>query len=325
MSQLGNMKNCKQLILVITCLFLSSCASYEHINLDEIRTTSFGGNQFKETLRTGYVGMAETAAKSSRREEEFRYGKKASSMLQGLDPEMEALYNRKISLTEINDLLGARYFLESAFVYDMKSRAPVPTAKAQLMFDCWVEEAERNNDMAKLNLCKEGFDKAREAIYPRIASMKQEASGAPMAGMQEQGGAPLAEVRQMPAPPIQQETEQPVMSRPSIVLFAFNDAALDYNASYAISNLATTIEQMQPTKIIITGNADDAGSPENNLQLSAKRGQAVADTLIKNFDVEAAIVDVRAYGENNPRAKPGEKNPDNRYVEVYLQSDKPKR
>lgn len=127
--------------------------------------------------------------------------------------------------------------------------------------------------------------------------------------------APVAAPAPMPAPVV-----KPVaLQKNFLVFFDFNKADITPEASKVITQAATAAKEGKSSRIDLTGHADRSGSDKYNMALSAKRGNAVKDLLVKQ-GIPANIIAVVAKGEGVPLvATPdGAREPQNRRVEIVL-------
>lgn len=83
------------------------------------------------------------------------------------------------------------------------------------------------------------------------------------------------------------------------VEFAFNSTAFEPSATNHLLRMARCLRADQSMKVAITGNADERGTEEYNLQLGSKRASTI-ETYLLNLGVSATQVDTVSYGENKP-------------------------
>ena len=108
-----------------------------------------------------------------------------------------------------------------------------------------------------------------------------------------------------------------------MIYFSFNSAQLGVTGEGILDKVAKDIELFKPRKVIIAGNADLIGGYEYNMKLAMARGQAVADYLVNKHQVDRKLLDVKAYGLNNPRKEQEKNKPEvrNRYVQIIFEID----
>jgi outer membrane protein OmpA-like peptidoglycan-associated protein len=85
------------------------------------------------------------------------------------------------------------------------------------------------------------------------------------------------------------------------LLFSAGSARLTPDAQTNLKNLATSLEQNIATNVIIIGHSDNTGTPQQNMDISLKRAQAVKDYLASK-DVDPARITTFGKGETEPIA-----------------------
>jgi outer membrane protein OmpA-like peptidoglycan-associated protein len=108
-----------------------------------------------------------------------------------------------------------------------------------------------------------------------------------------------------------------------VVLFAVDSAELSANTKTKLDGVSMTMRaEPKATDVIVEGYTDDTGTEANNVQLSRKRADAVADYLA-NHGVARERITTKAMGSHHPaKAGTGEapalKRTLNRRVEVVI-------
>lgn len=106
---------------------------------------------------------------------------------------------------------------------------------------------------------------------------------------------------------------------PADVTFESKSAELSPDALTILADLAARIGD-DADHIVIRAHTDSVGTEEDNLVLSERRGRAVLDALVV-AGIPAAVLDIDAVGESEPRANEHGPDPDqaralNRRVEI---------
>ncbi len=118
---------------------------------------------------------------------------------------------------------------------------------------------------------------------------------------------PIAELPPEPAPEPEPEpqTQMPVVN-PALTLdervyFDFDHADLRGDARQELDQIVDHYRRYgdRYQHLIISGYADDRGTPEYNEALSAARALAVTNYLVQN-GVPIEVIEIRAHGENDP-------------------------
>ena len=162
--------------------------------------------------------------------------------------------------------------------------APVPLARAQVQFDCWVEQAAEGWQSRHIAACRDGFMTA-------MARVEEAAQG----------------------------TAADPVKRILLVPFGFNSAALTGRAPSVVEEAAETIRQSGADRVVVVGHTDKAGPDSYNRGLSRKRAEAVRESLIER-GIPAEQIVVRAAGESRPILPTGDgvPDPDNRVVQIRI-------
>lgn len=109
------------------------------------------------------------------------------------------------------------------------------------------------------------------------------------------------------APPAGDRSAPPVPERMTIrvnsdVLFEQGSSALSAGGDRKIAEIADVIKDYPDTSINVLGYASSEGSDQRNTDLSQRRANVVADTLMKYRISESRIRQVRGLGASNPIA-----------------------
>ena len=179
------------------------------------------------------------------------------------------------------ELSSARGQLVAALDGGARQRVPGPAAKAQVKFDCWVEE---ESELETNNQCRAEF----LALLPQLT------------------------VAQAPAPAPAAAAKQ------YIIYFAFNKDTITPESAQKIREIAAAAGANG--RIELDGHTDLAGTNKYNEALSLRRVNAVRDALVRD-GVAASRITTEHYGETRPRVPTaqGVKEPQNRRVEVTIQ------
>ncbi|MCG8360183.1 MAG: OmpA family protein [Kiloniellales bacterium] len=266
------------------CLsFLSSCAWIEIADVERAETT---GSVFDRALYDGYLELAKKEYENADLIDEHRFANRARDAAAGTRFEPEAIGFRRLSAAQADELGPARARLMAALEAGAGENRPKDAARAQVMFDCWMEEAEE--DDAGAADCRNGF---MEAI--QLAE----------AGPQE----PMAEA-------------MPSLPGPYFVMFDFDSTALDDKAAALVDKVIDVWGRAKAKRLVVRGHTDRAGSSAYNEALAERRAEAVAFALMdKGFP--ARDIAIRALGENEPvlATADGERAELNRRVEIVFE------
>lgn len=84
--------------------------------------------------------------------------------------------------------------------------------------------------------------------------------------------------------------------------FANDSANIKPEFAEQIANVASFMKQHPDTNVMFEGFSDSVGDAGYNKQLSERRAQAVANSLINDHNIESSRVSAVGYGEENPVA-----------------------
>ncbi len=195
----------------------------------------------------------------------------------------EELTTWTIPTARTKELADARARLLGYFGNGSRERVPAASAKAQVMFECWMEE-EAEGD-ANSN-CRAAFLKVEPELQVKPDIVK-------------------------PVPP--------KIVKTFVVYFDFNKAALTKDAQKVLKEVAAAQGQIKPTAIYVTGHTDTVGNVAYNDKLSNKRANTVAMALGK-LGVSAKV-DQKAFGKSKlaVATKDNVKEGKNRRVEISFE------
>ena len=316
----------RNFFIMMLSLILVSCSKAPAIDVEPARNINYPEDLFMEALRSGYLEFYDAENESGNKDRAKRYARKALAISRGMVPEMEGLFNSDIPLERLNALLGAKYFIEAAFVNGVKDVEPVSAAKAQLMFDCWTDQEQERSEKSKeeVTSCQKEFESYREKLSEAMRQIRQgEQEAEALRRENEKKQLEAYHRQQLSLALAAQKKELRKLPEYSLIYFSFNSAQLGVTGEGILDKVAKDIELFKPRKVIIAGNADLIGGYEYNMKLAMARGQAVADYLVNKHQVDRKLLDVKAYGLNNPRKEQEKNKPEvrNRYVQIIFEID----
>ena len=273
------------LLIGALAIGLGACTKDVNQQISDVEKTTPTGSEFSKGLFTGYVYQAKLEAKEYDFRDAERWAEKASMASHNASVTPEDLAKWSLPAESVPDLTTARARLMAALAADAASKAPDPAARAQVNFDCWVQEQEENIQPNDIQACRSAFE----------------------AAMGEAEKAVMAE-----APKAQD----------FVVYFDTDSAKLNQDASATVSMIIDAAKKLGAKKVTLAGHTDRAGPNPYNDALSQKRVDAVAAALMA-AGLSSTTVDKMSFGENKPRvATPdGTRQPMNRRVEVRIQAD----
>lgn len=273
---------------------LSGCAGME---LQKAEMQDPTGSAFQKNLYTGYIEQSSSEYGEGDYGESDYFARKAMSAGEGNAVEPTMIGDRTLPSDKVDNITSARGRLMTALAAGAGEKAPADAARAQVMFDCWMEEQEENIQPEDIEGCKSEFfaalQMAEKAVEPK----------------------PMAKAEPAPAP-----APLPPVPGPYVVYFAHDSFDLDNKAMAIIKEAAAMSTAAKVTKAVLSGFADRSGSDGYNKGLSRARVAAAGNALME-AGVSRKIVVKNYYGEDNPKvATPdGVRNDNNRRVEIVFE------
>ena len=266
-------------ILGLTGALVAACSS---IDLDSTRMMQLQGDNFQKALFKEYVELAAAEDKEVDAEDAVYFNDRAKMAAAGKDTGPQAISERKIPAAAMGDLTAARKALTDALAAGAGKSKPNDAAKAQAMFDCWLQEQEENDQPEDIAACRSAFEAAMKGL----------------------GGKPAPK-------PGKADAE-------FIIHFDFNSATMTEDAmGVAYNVMAATVGGVKT--VLLTGHTDTAGDKAYNRQLSEARVEAVKNAF-SEIGIDPTKIVTQFYGEDEPAEKTGDgvKNAKNRRVTVIL-------
>jgi OmpA-OmpF porin, OOP family len=263
-------------------LMLSGCSSF--VDTDTVSTMVPTGNAFQNTLHQEYVDLAVAEKKEDDGDDATYFIAKAKSaaMAEGVGP--QPLEERVLPKAAKVDLAKARLQLVNKLWKGATEVTPAAAARAQAMFDCWMQEQEEAHQPADIAACRTEFEKA----YALLGTPKPKIT--------------IAAVKAKKLP------------FPYHVYFASDSTDLDGTAMMVIKQVFSDFRLHKPSSVEVSGHADTVGSAKYNAGLARHRAITVLNELIKLGITRKQAVR-KSYGEEKPAVKTGD-NMDEEYNRV---------
>ena len=267
-------------VLGLTGALVAACSS---IDLDATKKMSLSGDNFQKALFKEYVDLARSEDDQADSRSAVYYNARAKMAAAGKDTGPQDLKDRKIPSGAVADLTAARKKLTDALAAGAGKSSPEKAARAQAMFDCWMEQQEENDQPKDIAACRSAFEDAMKGL----------------------SGAKPAAKKAMPG-------------KEFVIYFDFNKATLNEAATaIAYQVMAESISGYK--SIVLTGHTDTAGDKNYNRKLSEMRVNAVKNAFTE-IGLDPAKTIVQFFGEDAPAEKTadGVKNEKNRRVTIVL-------
>ena len=279
--------------VAVLAVVLGACHGTE---LDGVQGLEPSGSKFNTELYAGYIQLSSKEVAEWDYRDSDRFALKAAVAARGDDVMPTTLAERYLPEDKKEELAKARARLFAMLVGNGRGKAPEAAARAQISFECWMQEQEEGHQPDDIAAC-------RNAFYNAVIT---------------------AEVALRPPAPPPSEPAPAPEPEPSyvtyyVVFFEFDSAALSKAGRTTLDEAAATALEMQPDKILVRGHTDRAGPESYNLGLSEARALSVARYLIDR-GAGRFVIDVEGLGESEPIAKTSDNVRDgrNRRTEVSL-------
>ncbi len=286
---------------IAAALALSACAT--HTDINEVRNMALKGTDFHKALHKEYIALAVKEQGESDWEEVDWFLAKARDAGSSEAPQPDYLEARNIKAKWATEAAFTRNRLIDALNTGGRTRAAADTARAQAMFDCWMEEIEEDNQPADIRRCLTEFEAAMDKVVAILKVPPPAAAAAPAPA-----AAPAAVARPAPAP-----------ERKFMIYFDSNSALLDIKARETLVKAAMSARSLQAKELAISAHADRSGGAEANMKLSQARLEAVTNYLARE-GFAPGLLKGTAAGEDKSAsgAKDGERAAADRRVEVEI-------
>lgn len=288
----------KFLFAALAIPVLAACA--QGPNLKATKKMSITGDGmmvvFNEALHREYLKLATAEDRENDTDDAHFFNGKARQAAMGKNPGPQAIKERKLPKKNKPELQAARGALVAELGSGGPKYHPAASARAQAMFDCWMQEQEENDQPKDIAACRAAFDKALKQMSARPAPMP----------------APMVKAKPKPKP-------MPRKPQNFVVFFDFDSAAITATAQGIINDAIIAAQATGSKKIGIVGHTDRAGSNKYNDALSKRRAGAVREMLM-NAGVKAAAIRPAYMGEDDPAVKTpdGTRSSSNRRVTISI-------
>lgn len=278
-------------VLLLAMLWLTACSGE---TLEALRAATPTGTPFQQALAKYYLDFADQEASRFDWWSSQHFAAKGLAAAYGdaVQPERMEYWNLEIEDAREREALGqARAWL--VVHLDRPGANPDDLARAQVYFDCWIEESTELGESKAKHHCREEMENLLMKLGPVSGSAR----------------------RAVPSEPLQAEE----VNVTYLVLFDLGSAELNADAMDVIEIIRTDLHNIDEYEIVLNGHADGSGRQEANMELSLKRAKRVEKALVDS-GFPAELISLYAFGETDPKeAAAGEKDRKaNRRVEVVI-------
>ncbi len=288
------MKHLKFLLAsVVGVSLLAACTA---IDIEKTRALPSNGTPFQKALHVEYAELAFVEDDEGDPDNAVLFDKKAHAAAQGKGVQPQDTKARKLPRNKVAELEAARTALVAALDSGAREKAPKHAARAQVMFDCWMEEQEEDFQPKDIARCRSAFEKA-------LAAAERAMVPAPMAAK--------------PAP--KKVVPPPIPPRAYVVYFDTDSAKLDAAAEAVIKQALADYKSRKKAKVAVAGHTDTVGKNDYNMTLSDKRADAVAIRLVI-MGVSGKTLKKDRYGKTSPAVATGDNQSErkNRRVNIRI-------
>lgn len=277
------MKILRTLIIFLSIAALNACTTIAGFNeRDALNEAQAVGSPFTVALTSEYRHYANLKAERFLdRADSLHFARKGLASAAGLVVMPEPLSDWDLSAGQARELSAARGRLIAAFDLSARELSPLEAAKAQAMFDCWIEQEEENRPGTYLGTCKEGYREAMDRLDSLLFQPLVPSEPSPLTGVPIDPAKPMAPENAM-----------------FLVFFDWDSATLDSSGEKVVAAIAKEILENPPEKITVTGHADTSGPHEYNERLGLRRAKAVRARLL-SLGVKKPPMAVKSRGETD--------------------------
>lgn len=327
-------------VLVAGLLLVTACVHDPALPDAQVPPDSFDAH-----LAAEYLALSDAEAARYDHRDARRYRLRAAASLRGDTVAPEALSARALPAEEFAALEAARLRLVDALRRGAAVLAPQRAARAQAMFDCWMEEQEEAHQPLDIAVCRAGFTESIAAVEAQLGKslvvLLPDATGTvgAVAFATASGSQDLTRPLEASAVAAGERPDRPIVIDEASVQLLFGKTLraeppaprrflLYFIAGTerltAISELeldavrAEALGRPGPD-LSIVGHTDTTGPAPVNERLARRRAESVAALLVAR-GLPPDILTIDSFGEADP-LKPtadGVDEPLNRRVEVTV-------
>ena len=221
-------------------LVASLCAAFGACTALPPSKTEALGPPFNEDAKQGYVALASSEWDAG--DWDFlHFDRKATDAMLGDEVWPDRVASRRMPASARQEMLVQRAKLVDALQARARRQSPREAAKAQVAFDCWLDEVGASGQPSLETGCKDAFTEQLALVEAK-----------------------LYDVPDMYA-----------------VFFETSSALLSVQARNTISDAVRAVRFLKPQRVDVVGFADAAGSTAYNESLANDRALAVVEGLLQ--------------------------------------------
>lgn len=261
---------------------------------------SIGSNtavNFNDYLAKGYIDFASSEAGRYDWYDADYFAKKSIAATESKLVLPEDIADWDIPAEHVHELVWAKKRLDALLTEDVKNSYPEELAQTQVLFDCWVENQEENNNLDDIELCRMDFLMDITELEYKLSQLVSASANA---------------------------EKENIYEGKDNIYFGFGSSKLGKEGKKVVDHVVSTAKTLKNYLISLGGHADRAGTDEYNKKLSEKRIKSVEKELIKKGIGKDKIV-AQSYGEGDPlmvKTEDGVASKSNRRVEIDIKGEK---
>jgi len=276
----------------IAVLGLTACSSNGMSGSSTASAPAVSGTTLNEALASGYADLASREYRELDYVDGDHFAAKRDLAKAGGDVIPYTASDWNITGDELAALDAARARIVTAYAKGGDIETPVELARAQVNYDCWVQEVEETINVEDANACRAAYEQAIEQVrYP--------------------------EPKPLPEP-------KPVYDGPVAfsVYFDHDSTELSVDAYNDIAKAAAVANKFNSKLVVVGGHTDTSGSNAYNDKLAASRADVVGAALIAE-GINPDLLELAGYGEERLAVKTGDnvRERGNRRAEIELRFD----
>ena len=282
-------------IILASCAagVLSACSG----TLIQAEKAAPPADPFARALHAGYVDLAREELDENDFADATAFAARAIASSVGKPPAPENFAARRLPAEKLPALAAARDRLVSALSRGAARSTPEQAARAQLAFDCWMQEQEENFQNDDIAACRDRFAAAIGSFDTNpLASAKPQRLRPTPAALRANSKAPRGAA--------------PLKTR-FVVYFDLDTATLVPGAESEVTRAAAAARRSGAAMVRVTGHTDRSGSDGYNLNLSRTRAQEVVRAL-RRLGLPEIGVATQAFGEEKPAVPTSDGTPEPR-------------
>jgi OOP family OmpA-OmpF porin len=242
---------------------LASCQAFigafsAQDNIEAAKMAGPPSGAFNAALQQEYIRIAQMEVDESDYQHGDLFARKGIAAGNGEMVMPEDPANWMLPANMADEFSSARQSLLAALDGNGRTKAPSDAARAQAMYDCWIQEQEVRNEghqPADIEACRKGFWDALAVVE---AAIVPEPEPEPVAA---------------PAP-----APEPV-ARDYLVFFDFDKTNIRADAASILDRVVEAMAELGSNSITLVGHTDTMGPADYNQTLSVSRALSVSDYL----------------------------------------------